>query len=191
MHSNRGEQMDNELYHYGVKGMRWGVRRHRNEDSSLTSAGKRRNRIGVLHPVYSALIGASDKMTSDKIIKKSIDFKANSKKDDLEKLNTYNDYKKAGRITMTQSNGARKRVKDGDVDTNYKIMEMLAGSSNMKKVLNLEYDKAKIMHDYSDKKVNELMKKFKDVPIKEVDSYRSINYGNKRISWMGKKYVRQ
>ena len=92
---------------------------------------------------------------------------------------------------MTQSNGARKRVKDGDVDTNYKIMEMLAGSSNMKKVLNLEYDKAKTMHDYSDKKVNELIKKFKDVPIKEVDSYRSVNYGNKRISWMGKKYVRQ
>lgn len=24
---NRGEQMENELYHYGVKGMQWGVRR--------------------------------------------------------------------------------------------------------------------------------------------------------------------
>ena len=189
MHSNRGDKM--ELYHHGVKGQKWGVRRYQNKDGSLTTAGKRRNRIGLLQPVYSALIGASDKMTSDKIIKKSIDFNANSKKDDLEKLNTYNDYKRAGRITMTQSNGARKRVKDGDVDTNYKIMEMLAGSSNMKKVLNLEYNKAKTMHDYSDKKVNELMKKFKDVPIKEVDSYRSVNYGNKRISWMGKKYVRQ
>lgn len=29
----------NELYHYGVKGMRWGHRRYRNEDGSLTGKG--------------------------------------------------------------------------------------------------------------------------------------------------------
>ena len=34
----------NELCHYGVKGMKWGVRRYRNEDGSLTSAGKKRAR---------------------------------------------------------------------------------------------------------------------------------------------------
>jgi len=32
----------NELYHYGVKGMKWGVRRYRNSDGTLTSAGKKR-----------------------------------------------------------------------------------------------------------------------------------------------------
>lgn len=32
----------NELYHYGVKGMRWGVRRYQNPDGSLTAAGKKR-----------------------------------------------------------------------------------------------------------------------------------------------------
>lgn len=32
----------NELYHYGVKGMKWGVRRYRNKDGSLTPAGKKR-----------------------------------------------------------------------------------------------------------------------------------------------------
>lgn len=33
---------NNELCHWGIKGMRWGVRRYRNEDGSLTDAGRRR-----------------------------------------------------------------------------------------------------------------------------------------------------
>ena len=32
----------NELYHHGVKGQKWGVRRYQNEDGSLTAAGKKR-----------------------------------------------------------------------------------------------------------------------------------------------------
>ena len=34
--------MENELYHFGIKGMRWGVRRYQNPDGSLTNAGKKR-----------------------------------------------------------------------------------------------------------------------------------------------------
>ena len=32
----------NELYHHGVKGQKWGVRRFQNEDGTLTDAGKER-----------------------------------------------------------------------------------------------------------------------------------------------------
>lgn len=31
-----------ELYHYGVRGMKWGIRRYQNEDGTLTSSGKKR-----------------------------------------------------------------------------------------------------------------------------------------------------
>lgn len=40
--SNGSFISQNELYHHGIKGMKWGVRRFQNEDGSLTTAGKKR-----------------------------------------------------------------------------------------------------------------------------------------------------
>lgn len=31
-----------ELYHYGIKGQKWGIRRYQNKDGTLTEAGKKR-----------------------------------------------------------------------------------------------------------------------------------------------------
>lgn len=41
--------MGDHLYlaHHGIKGMKWGVRRFRNEDGSLTEAGKKRHESGA------------------------------------------------------------------------------------------------------------------------------------------------
>lgn len=36
---------NNELTHWGIRGMRWGVRRYQNKDGSLTAAGKKRRGI--------------------------------------------------------------------------------------------------------------------------------------------------
>lgn len=33
---------NNQIWHWGVKGMKWGVRRYQNEDGTLNAAGKKR-----------------------------------------------------------------------------------------------------------------------------------------------------
>lgn len=46
-----------ELYHHGILGQRWGVRRFQNTDGSLTSAG--RKRVSKLENKYSKLTGTN------------------------------------------------------------------------------------------------------------------------------------
>ena len=47
---------DEIIYHHGIKGMKWGIRRYQNEDGSLTPAGKKR-------------ISKEYKKVSDKVVK--------------------------------------------------------------------------------------------------------------------------
>ena len=57
----------NELYHWGIKGMKWGVRRYQNSDGSLTAAGRKRytNSDGTLNEKGKKKFGDSVKTTDD------------------------------------------------------------------------------------------------------------------------------
>lgn len=44
-----------ELYHHGVRGQKWGIRRYQNKDGTLTAAGKKR--ADKLKEKYTALTG--------------------------------------------------------------------------------------------------------------------------------------
>ena len=66
--------MENELYHWGIKGMKWGVRRYQNKDGSYTTAGRKRKRDGW----------SEDAKTAGDIKKKSVKEMSNA---ELRKLN--------------------------------------------------------------------------------------------------------
>ena len=42
-----------ELCHYGVLGMKWGIRRYQNSDGSLTAAGRNRYSTGKHHSIFT------------------------------------------------------------------------------------------------------------------------------------------
>lgn len=65
--------MEYEIYHSGVKGMKWGVRRYQNADGSLTAAGKKRRSLGELirdHRIVKKRKAALEKARQTKIANK-------------------------------------------------------------------------------------------------------------------------
>lgn len=60
----------NELYHFGILGMHWGVRRYQNSDGSLTAAGRERYAKQDANTIKSARDKYLQKGHSSKYVKK-------------------------------------------------------------------------------------------------------------------------
>ena len=72
--------MDAELYHYGIRGMRWGIRRYQNKDGTLTAAGKKR--AAKLESKYEKVTGKKLNSTSETHSNSSVKKKISDMSDD-------------------------------------------------------------------------------------------------------------
>lgn len=96
----------NELYHYGILGMKWGVRRYQNKDGSLTPAGKKR---------YSQLKEEYSTKEDIKVSAKQLEKKGYRMLSDFDDYydSAKNDYKKmaSGKFTPEQKKAFNEHMK--------------------------------------------------------------------------------
>jgi hypothetical protein len=87
------------LYHHGIKGQKWGIRRFQNEDGSYTEAGNKKRRIGFKRKMKGNLDDISDKELARLVKRKENENKYNklyeskekeTYKDEIEALNNVN-----------------------------------------------------------------------------------------------------
>lgn len=77
----------NELYHHGILGMKWGVRRYQNKDGTLTPAGKKR--AAKMEKNYQELTGKNLKRVNSAA--KARAAKTSSENDVFKKLSEMSD----------------------------------------------------------------------------------------------------
>lgn len=130
--------MKSYLYHHGILGQRWGVRRFENEDGTLTAAGRKRyeeDSNGNYKPVSNKSNAANNKPVSDKSntennkpekTKNDIDNKTGDKlnKKDQEKFDSLTDkYKKEG---LSNEEAQKKAAYDLAKEKNLKVFRNVA-----------------------------------------------------------------
>lgn len=101
----------NELYHHGIKGQRWGVRRFQKKDGSLTAAGKKRYDVMDETPPKLKPIGPSGRVMTEDLpkykTKGPVVYDKSDATNEENSQNTRNDkIKKAVVIGMTVSSVA-------------------------------------------------------------------------------------
>lgn len=135
--------MRNELYHHGIKGQKWGVRRYQNEDGSLTAKGiKRYATKGYSEDAYKSnksFVGkAYDKYTGAHKITGQMQYNMSSKAQNKARAEKYLAEKNAKELNKNKLKELYKKYGDIEDSIDY------SKNSDPKKRAQLENEMIKI-----------------------------------------------
>lgn len=113
--------LPNELYHHGIKGQRWGIRRFQNPDGTLTEAGKRR-------------YGTIENFNARKTLKK-----IQNEEKEKQKAITSGDSKQvmkySSKLSSKELDEAIKRIEYSNKLSNLKTEQVAAGKAKLAEIV--------------------------------------------------------
>lgn len=96
----------NEMYHHGVKGQRWGIRRYQNKDGTMTAYGKKR------YAKEMAKLETEKKILKNKQKTAAQMAKLDKKKQEVDALKKKTDSEKDSKTNTDKPKSAEKSIKD-------------------------------------------------------------------------------
>ena len=188
----------NELYHHGILGQRWGIRRYQNKDGTLTAAGKRR--ADKLRNEYLTLTGKSQ-VRGNKTKATSNTDETTSKKKSVSEMSD-DDLQKAinrKRLEQQYSQLNPKQVSAGKKLCNEVILPALkeSGKKTLSAFMEKEMKKALGLNDQKTKSTYEKLKEEYDIldytkKIKDLKNPKTkSNVDKLKEEWLELDYTRR
>lgn len=197
-------ERNDELCHFGIKGMKWGVRRYQNADDSLTKAGKKRydeygNKrrgpfSGMGYAAKSILenLSKSNPKYREQVDKQTINYETKGMTDKQKKLyslNYYNDRKRISLDEVKRTNEYLQKLHSNNKSRSEQRNIDLMGSDLLNDLANMQIKDAESAYKHYSNKVDKTLSEMADMKLSTIRKSKTITIGDTSYYFDGDEYV--